>query len=198
VTTDVATTLELHDDDEDDDDEDRLEAVLAPFSFLSNCADSGLDEEAPLCVPTRYLYPPIILRMVNLFISFICIYYISETKEKQNTNGDVWVLRAMRKNVFCVFEGTRKSTKKKAAGWREEEGGHFSQKQGKEHQKLIKKQLFSLTHSLISFFSRRGVVRFIIFFIKREKTYVIHTHTHTHTHTRFENTKRISLENHSD
>jgi len=26
------------------------------------------------------------------------------------------------------------------------------------------------------------VVRFIIFFIKREKTYVIYTHTHTHTH----------------
>jgi hypothetical protein len=49
--------LELHDDDEE---EDRLEAVLAPFSFLSNCADSGLDEEAPPCVPTRYLYPPII------------------------------------------------------------------------------------------------------------------------------------------
>lgn len=68
VTTDVATTLELHDDDEDDDEEeDRLEAVLAPFSFLSNCADSGLDEEAPLCVPTRYLYPPIIFWLTYLY-----------------------------------------------------------------------------------------------------------------------------------
>jgi len=85
VTTDVATTLELHDDDDEDDDEeeDRLEAVLAPFSFLSNCADSGLDEEAPPCVPTRYLYPPIIF-WFNLFISFIYILYVSETKEKQH------------------------------------------------------------------------------------------------------------------
>jgi hypothetical protein len=130
------------------------------------------------------------------------IYIIYQKRKRSKTPTETCVVGAQsneEKCVFCVFEGTRKSTKKKRprAG-REEEGGHFSQKQGKkEHQKLIKKQLFSLTHSLISFFSRRGVVRFIIFFyIKREKTYVIYTHTHTHT--RFENTKRISLENHSD
>jgi hypothetical protein len=61
VTTEVATTLELHEDD-----------LLSPllFSLTSNCVDSpppcGLDdEEAPLCVPTRYLYPPPIRDVVN-------------------------------------------------------------------------------------------------------------------------------------
>jgi hypothetical protein len=63
----------------------------------------------------------------------------------------------MRKNVFCVFEGTRKSTrKKKAAGWREEEGAIFLKKQGKkEHQKLTKNRAsHSLTHQLL--FPPRG------------------------------------------
>ena len=100
MTTDVATTLELHDDDEDDDEEeDRLEAVLAPFSFLSNCADSGLDEEAPPCVPTRYLYPPIIF-WFNLFLSFI--YYIIYIRNEREAapNGGAYGCSAMRKNVF--------------------------------------------------------------------------------------------------
>jgi len=103
VTTDVATTLELHDDDEDDDDEDRLEAVLAPFSFLSNCADSGLDEEAPLCVPTRYLYPPIILRMVTLFISFIYIYIIYQKRKRSKTPTEACVVGAQSNEEKCVL-----------------------------------------------------------------------------------------------
>ena len=59
VTIDVATTLELHEEEED-----LPPPIVAPSSFsttLSNCVDSGLDEEAPLCVPMRYLYPPIVI-----------------------------------------------------------------------------------------------------------------------------------------
>lgn len=73
VTTEVATTLELHE-------EDLLSPLL--FSLTSNCVDSpppcGLDdEEAPLCVPTRYLYPPPIRDVVNR-MHFSSYYVLAE------------------------------------------------------------------------------------------------------------------------
>jgi len=84
---------------------------------------------------------------------------------------------------FVCLKARGKVPKKKAAGWARGGGGpFFSKTREKRASKTLKKQLFSLTHSLISFFSRRGVVRFIILHQTREDIRNTHTHTHTHTH----------------
>jgi hypothetical protein len=102
--------------------------------------------------------------------------------------------------VFKELKNTRKSSlpRKKAAG------AFFLKKKKKKGRKSTQNAVSlgkKLSHKRV--FSRRGV-RFIILH-PNEREDIRNTHTHTHTHTlahapgtRFENTKRISLENYSD
>ena len=74
--------------------------------------------------------------------------------------------------------------KKRPRAGERRRGPFFSKNKGKKSIKNSQKTellTHSLTHSSASF-PAAGWCASLFFFIKREKTYVIHTHTHTHTH----------------
>jgi hypothetical protein len=116
------------------------------------------------------------------------IYIIYQKRKRSKTPTEACVVGAQsneEKCVFCVFEGTRKSTKKKRprAG-REEEGAIFLKNKGKKSIKNSSKNSSShsltLTHQLL-FPPRGGALHYILLYQTREDIRNIHTHTHTHT-----------------
>jgi hypothetical protein len=75
------------------------------------------------------------------------LYIRNEREAKHQRRRVLWVLRAMWKNVvFCVFEGTRKSTKKKGRGLGERRRGPFFSKTREKRASKTHQKTALLTH----------------------------------------------------
>jgi len=78
------------------------------------------------------------------------IYIIYQKRKRSKTPTEACVVGAQsneEKCVFCVFEGTRKSTKKKkAAGWARGGGGPFFSKTREKRASKTHQKTALLTH----------------------------------------------------